>query len=476
MGSSVGWTISDDGGGSLGGGGGGGGGGGSGGGSRSALSFGNNTSAPGRHGDGGEKAAAQDVSPAAIMVSPPSISSSASERRSIYGLSRTYVELALCSSGRGVVPVRLGRSIARVLRKASPASRNGRKRPVPPRAGVGNTQGEAAARRDSPRAAAAVTVIPRVVRPHCFAPASPNPGRGAERATSCSTISTRDRHHRVDRGRTPSPPRGRSPCPSRPEIHVTGAPAKIADSDEDAGSVGGGCSRGRRCGTRPSCKRALASSGGVAVFEKCGRDEPYNSPVSPFSVPPSWAEVPPSVKLEPPGCPLPPSHNTGAVTGEGGGVESRWDGGDSCEGGVAVERSRFKSTGAQAHEREHRHPGTNDPDISADPTNGMAAPYSLSPLLEEGKTIGAATRSAENTPLLANTSKGQASHGWRWKRPSGDRGRRRRRGGTGVGATALSPSRKGGRPWGRATIKGAVRVRPGAADVDGGRRREMGIA
>lgn len=238
-----------------------------------------------------------------------------SKSKSIFELRGRYVELASCSSAQSVVPVRLGRALA-TRTPSSPDQSCRRRRPVPPcpqdNASIisnNNKRGGRVGRHVRPRAAAAVTMIQRVVRRHCFANSSTGGvgvgGDGGGYRTgspfgsqrSCGATSPGRRI--ADKSQDPSRPCRRSPSPARAVDSTTdsapsignGGPAATANvpscdprtaddphimgraeassgtghleasqagdteggiTHEDAagggGDDGGGCSRGPRCG------------------------------------------------------------------------------------------------------------------------------------------------------------------------------------------------------------------------------------
>lgn len=401
MESSVGWTISDDGGwgGSVGGGG-----------SGSIVSFDNSGEGPRRGGDGGDDATARAAAPAPIERYPHSMTStSASEsNKSIFELSRRYIGLALCSSGRGVVPVHLGRAIVAATSPPQAylqANQNGSlTRPSPPpRAVTGNTPNAGVARRISPRTASATIAMVSQVgrrrhrRRRSFAPASPTPGAGGggsgaggggtAAAAACaggggsfSKVPTENNRPRLGKEPIPGPTLQRSPSPNGAGVYVADT---RGDTDQDAGSVVDGCSRGRRCGASPkfdvwASSERLGLGRGADIGSTLAKYHPletYNCPVSPFSIPPSWADIPPLAMVEPPG--YPPQNNTPVVEeAERGGGE----GDDSC----------------------------------------------ASLQLEDGTRKTSVARPVEKTTFQKIAGR-RASFGWGWKRPSGDQGRQRTR-------------------------------------------------
>lgn len=398
MESSVGWTISDDGGwaGGVGG-------------SRSVVSFDNSGDGPRKRGDGGDEATVQTAAPASIVRSLHSISSFASESKSIFELSRRYVGLALCSSGQTVVPVRLGRAVVDATvppGPSSPASQNGSlSRPAPPpRAVTRNTQNAGAARRVfSPRASAGLAMVPKVGCGRSFAPASPtqDPGGGgggaaadacAEWEASSSKLpNENDWHRRFDNEPAAVSRRQRSPSPTRAGVDVTGTSLENTNSsDQDAETVRDGCSRGRRCEASPTHERSASSErlreGPEirALLAKYNRIDAHDCPVSPFSMPPSWADTPPSATMEPLGIP-PPNKTPGDITTV---LEGRAE--SAAEG----------------------HVGGSDPCMS---------------LAEVETRETSVARPLEKTVFQKIASGRRASFGWGWKRPPGDRERRRQR-------------------------------------------------
>lgn len=408
MESSVGWTVDDDGGWA-------GVGGGVGvGGSRSVVSFDNNSGDGSRRsGDGGDEATVQ--APASIVRSLRSVSTSASESKSIFELSQRYIGLALCSSGRTVVPVRLGRAIAEATAppKASSLANRRLGRPAPPpRAAAGNTENAGVARRISPRISAGVATFQQLGRRRSVAqtPTACGTGGGGGGATdanaewegsSSKLPIENDRQTNLGKEPAASPmPHHYSPSPSRAGVDVTGTAAETttttttANNDQDAGSVGASCSRGRHCGASPTRERSASSErlGGGAEFgvllARYHRIETYDCPVSPFSMPPSWADIPPLATMEPPGFPPPCETRRETTTVvEGAGVERAK--GDHLEGGDS-------STSLQVED-------------------------------ETKKTSVA--RPVEQTVFQKIASGRRVSFGWGWNRPPGDRGRRRKRNG-----------------------------------------------
>lgn len=390
MESSVGWTISDDGAwtGGVGG-------------SSSVVSFGNSVDGPGRGGDGEGEATVQAAAHASIVRSLHSISTAAPESKSIFELSRRYVRLALCSSGQTVVPVRLGRALAEatVSPKTSSAIQNGsHTRPAPPPRDVtGDTQNDGIARRTSPRASAGGAMIPHVGRRRYFAPTSPAcgaaAGSGVGGATdgcvewdgSSSKWPTENDRQKLDKGSTAGSKLRLSPSPTR--ASVNGISLETTKSnDQDVGESC--CSRSRRCGASPTRERSASLErlgGGTeigALLAKYHRIENYDCPVSPFSMPPSWADIPPLSTLEPPGFPPPHQILTDPSTViEEVGRECQLGGVDLC----------------------------------------MSRP------LEDGTTQTLVPRPVEKTVFQKIASGRRVSFGWGWKRPSGDRGRARKR-------------------------------------------------
>eukprot|EP00752_Nemacystus_decipiens_P002077 g1988.t1 len=257
------------------------------GGSRSVVSFDDRGDSRNRREDGSvgqAPAPGAAAAPASIVKSIRSVSTFGSfeSKKSIFELSRRYIGLALCSSGRGVVPVRLGRAVTEeaVPLKASPRARkNGRlarPRPSPP----------------SPRAVSGSSTL-RL---------SPPPNLAGVGTAGTSSAENAD------------------------------------DGDLDAGtSLGDGCcSRGRRCGASPTRERSAPSErlgGGAEIgilLERYHEIERYDCPVSPFSNPPSWADTPPAATIEPPGVPPPPTNPRDCITVvEGVGGECHPAGGDS---------------------------------------------------------------------------------------------------------------------------------------------------
>lgn len=392
-----GWTISDNGGWADGIGG-----------SRSVVSFDNGGDGPlnnGGDGDGDGTTVQAAAGPASMVRSLRSISMSTSasyESKSIFELSRRFIGLALCSSGRTVVPVRLGRAVVEAtipLKASSPVNRNGPARPAPPsEAATGSARNVGAARRISPCAAAGVATIPAVRRRRSLGPASPTHcaarggGDGGGDTASASTGLNLPPNEIDLRNKLDKEPTERSTLPHSPsathagvDIAGTSLAENANNSDQDAGSVGDGCSRGRRCGVSPTrdmsaSSERLGSAAEIgALLAKYRRMETYNCPVSPFSSPPSWAEIPPVAAMEPPGFPpsQPPPESTTVVE------QGQLGGGDSC----------------------------------------------MSPQVKKEAAKTSVGRPVENTVFQKIASGRRASFGWGWKRPPGDRGRRRKRNG-----------------------------------------------
>eukprot|EP00903_Cladosiphon_okamuranus_P011664 g10971.t1 len=335
MDSSIGWTIGDDGG-SAGGGGGGGG-------RRSGGSFEDSVDGPRTHGDGEDGATIQ--APASIVRSLLSVSTSASESKSIFEMSRRYNGLALCSSGRTVVPVRLGGAIAEAtapLKASLPANQIGNGRlgvRVPPTrvAAAENAENAGVARRICPHTSAGVAMVPQVGRRSSAAPTPTAYGNGGgggggvidtypekEGSSSRQPIENDRQTYHGEEPAASVTPLPHSPFPTCPGVDATCTAAETTtiNNDQDAGSVGDSCcSRGRRCGANPTRERSASSErlgGGAEIgvlLAKCHRNETYNCPVSPFSMPPSWADVPPLATIEPPGFPPPCKVPTAVVKG-----------------------------------------------------------------------------------------------------------------------------------------------------------------
>ncbi|CAM9986920.1 unnamed protein product, partial [Ectocarpus sp. 8 AP-2014] len=343
MESSVGWTSSVEGGR----------------GSSSVLGFGD------RAGSDGDELTIEAATLA--MASSNSISASSKSNKSIFELSRRYVGLALCSSARNVVPVRLGRVLVPAQRKTPSSStsphRSRQRRPVPPppvtAAGSNNNStsddGGTARRRVSPRSKATFMVISRAARRHCFAPPAPASATGAGVGSHApSTVTITNGRQAADQTKTKSPPRtntgplstgsasvyhahhqsprgtdGSPDNTGKATVHSCGGSVTGGDGSVFAGSNGGRgggdggggggsvCSRGHRCGgslargvTVPSERLGTewAAANVSNLLAKYHQLETYDCAVSPFSDLPSWADIPPLAVIEAPG--YSPSSNT----------------------------------------------------------------------------------------------------------------------------------------------------------------------
>ncbi|CAM9556079.1 unnamed protein product [Ectocarpus sp. 12 AP-2014] len=390
------------------------------------------------------------------MASSNSISASSKSNKSIFELSRRYVGLALCSSARNVVPVRLGRVLVPAQRKTPSSStspyRSRQRRPVPPPPvpavasnHINTSDDETARRRVSPRSKSTFTVISRAARRHCFAPPAPASAAGAGVGSDAPSIGTNtDGRQAADQTKAKSPPRtntgptstgsasvyhthhqnprgtGGSPDNTgKADVHscggsVTGRDGSVfarSSCGRGGGDGGGGggsvCSRGHRCGsslaqevTVPSERLGVewAAANVSNILAKNHQLETYDCPVSPFSDPPSWADIPPLAVIKPPG--YSPSSNTPTC---------------AAAGIVAAMPS-----------------GERPPEVSrASPANETAASPPSSPLhVENGTPTAAAavaTRPAEKTVFQIVTSRRRPSYGWGWKRPPGQKGGARKR-------------------------------------------------
>lgn len=400
----MGWTASDHGGwaGDVGG-------------SRSVVSFDVSGGGLSRRGDSGDEATVEAAAPAPIARSLDSISTSASESRSIFGLSRRYIELALCSSGRTVIPVRLGRAIVEPtvpLKTPSPTNQNGSlTRPArPPRTVTGNPDARIASR--SHASSAGVATIPQVGRRSSFVPACPADGAavnggggGAPHACvgwdgSSSELPINNDRQQLDNEPTRGSGLRSSLSPNGAGTVVPGTSAELNNSNsQGAENAGVSCSRTRRCGASPARERSASSErlgGGEeigALLAKYNRNEAYDCPVSPFSLPPSWAEIPPLATVEPPG--FPPSCTT--------------------PGDATVEEARVQTERAG-------HLGGRESGMSLQVEGGTRKISVVCP--------------AEKTLFQKIASGRRTSFGWGWKRPSGDRGPRPKR-------TGMSPRERG---------------------------------
>ncbi|CAM9847508.1 unnamed protein product [Ectocarpus sp. 4 AP-2014] len=424
------------------------------------------------------------------MASSNSISASGKSNKSIFELSRRYVGLALCSSARNVVPVRLGRVLVPAQRKTPSSStsphRSRQRRPVPPppettvlsNNNKTSDDGGTAHRRVSPRSKATFTVISRAACRHCFASPAPASAAGAgvgSHAPSTGTIT--DDRQATDQTKTKSPPRtntgpistgsvpvhhkhhqsprgtrGSSDKTGKASVHscggsVTGSGGSVfagssgGRSGGDGGGGGGGggsvCSRGHRCGSslargvtvpseRLGTEWAAANVSNLSV--KYHQVETYDCPVSPFSDPPSWADIPPLAMMEPPGYSPPSNTPTCAVAGI-----------------VAAMPS-----------------GECPPEVSGgSPANETAASPPSSPLHVEDRAPTAAaaaaveTRPAEKTAFQIVTSRRRPSYGWGWKRPPGQKGGARKRVLVPVSTAVFSPSLLGRERPGRTNMSTA---------------------
>lgn len=470
MGSSVGWTRSIDG---------------RGGGRResaSILSF-----VDDGYGGGDEATTAQGATVTPLVPSAHSISAS-TQGKSIFELSRRYVGLALCSSARTVVPVRLGRSLvpAQHAVPVSPASRGRRrKRPVPPPpARICSTDNDGGLPlRASPRNTTVVSVIQRVARRHCFAPAAPAFCGGVDEGGSIS------RRYPADQNPTPASPGRRSPSPRRAK---TGAPGTIlevnANGSQHADSGDGGCSRGRRCGASPTHRRSpslewLGVTGGVDMATLLAKNyhkrETYDCPVSPFSTPPCWVDIPP-LKVEPPGFSprqsKSPICETFLKDEETQGLEDdqnddRGRTGSGVNSGPGEKQRRGTNVeGLEVPIGEHEREGQPETrrrfeTLSASVGNDTTTLPPSSSRLEDGTTKARTmTRPVEQTLYQAIASGRRPSYGWGWKRLSGNRiWRQGRIEDPGAAATtttpppsSLSSRRERERRWGRRKMTGVL--------------------
>ncbi|CAM9985890.1 unnamed protein product, partial [Ectocarpus sp. 13 AM-2016] len=409
------------------------------------------------------------------MGSSKSISASSKSNKSIFELSRRYVGLALCSSARNVVPVRLGRVLVPAQRKTPSSStspyRSRQRRPVPPppvpAVACNNTNtsdDRIARRRVSPRSNATFTVISRATRRHCFAPPAPASAAGAGVGSHApSTGTNTDGRQAADQTKVKSPPRtntgpistgsasvyhthhqsprgagGSLDKTGKANVHSCGGSVTGRDGSVFAGSNGGRgggdggggsgsvCSRGHRCGsslaqgvTVPSERLGTgwAAANVSNLSAKNHQLETYDCPVSPFSDPPSWADIPPLAVMEPPGYSL--SLNT-----------------PTCAAADIV--AAMPS-------------GQRPPEVSgASPANETAASSPSSPLhVEDGTPTAAAavaTRPAEKAVFQIVTSRRRPSYGWGWKRPPGQKGGARKRVLVSGSMAVPSPSLHG---WGR---------------------------
>ncbi|CAM9665779.1 unnamed protein product [Ectocarpus fasciculatus] len=396
------------------------------------------------------------------MASSNSISASSKSNTSIFELSRRYVGLALCSSARNVVPVRLGRALVPAQRKtpSSPTTPHPcrPRRPVPPppvTAAASNNNNNnnnsdddgPARRRVSPRSKATYILISRAARRHCFAPPAPASAAGAgagRHASSTSTIA--DGRQEVDQTKTKSPrnhtdsiamgstsayhkhhhsPRVTGGSPDNTEEasvracagSVTGRGSSVFAGDSggrgggDGGGCGSGCSRGHRCGSSlvrggTVSSERLGTEWTVAnipnLLAKYRQHETYDCPVSPFSDPPLWADIPPLAVMEPPR--FSPS-NTPICAAP-----------DVTAAMPSGERPLETSGASLANETAARPP---------------SSPFHM----EDGtpKAVSAAaaaavtTRPAEKTVFQIVTARRRPSYGWGWKRPPGQKGGARKR-------------------------------------------------
>ncbi|CBN79097.1 hypothetical protein Esi_0176_0057 [Ectocarpus siliculosus] len=414
------------------------------------------------------------------MASSNSISGSGKSNKSIFELSRRYVGLALCSSARNVVPVRLGRVVVPAQRKTPSSStsphRSRQRRPVPPppvaavASNNNNTSDDGTTRRRvSPRSKATFTVISRAARRHCFAPAPASAAGAGVGSHAPSTGTITDGRQAADQTKTKSPPRtntgpistgsasvyhthhqsprgtGGSPDNTgKTMVHSCGGSVTGGDGSVFAGSNGrrgggdggggGGsvCSRGHRCGsslargvTVPSERLGTewAAANVSNLLAKYHQLETYDCPVSPFSDPPSWADIPPLAVIEPPG--YSPSSNTPTCAAAGIGAAML--------------------------------PGERPPEVSgASPANETAASLPSSPLhVEDGaptEAAAVATRPAEKTVFQIVTSRRRPSYGWGWKRPPGQKGGARKRVLVPGSTTVPSPSLLGRERPGRTNM------------------------